>query len=156
MMFLSRKVITSIILLLSLGLGIIAYFAINTNIPKEAPVPIVKYNDLIIPTVPSMYNWIDEKKGGNSHLNPLPEEATKDMTAIAVEPNSPITIKFDTKYQPKQMEIIHWTQREIGSKVILNDERFSTPAVSGIYVYEIIGRWDDTHDSAHSFRIKVK
>lgn len=103
-----------------------------------------------------MYNWFDKKKGGNSHLNPPPEETTKNIDAIAVEPNSNISIRFDTKYQPKQIEIIHWNQGEIESKVILNNEKFSAPTIPGIYVYEINGRWDETHDSAHSFRIEVK
>ncbi len=149
-----KKVIS--ISLLILGLGIIACFALNNYVPKKAPVPIVKYNNLTIPTVESMYNWFDEKKGGNSHLNPPPEESTKDLTAIIVETNSNLTIRFDTKYQPKQMEIILWNKGEIESRVILYDNIFSTPTVPGIYVYEIIGRWDDTHDSAHSFPIEVK
>jgi len=54
------------------------------------------------------------------------------------------------------MEIIHWTQGKIESRVILNDKIFRTPTVPGIYVYEIIGIWNDTHESAHSFRIEVK
>lgn len=142
-------------LLLILGLGIIAYFTINTTIPKEAPVPIVKYNNLIIPTVESMYNWIDEKKGGNSHLSPPPEESTKDLPPIVVEPNSNLTIGFDTKYQPKQMEILLWSQGDIKSREILYDNVLSAPTEPGIYVYEINGTWDDNHDSAHSFRIEV-
>jgi len=139
-----------------LVLGIIACFALKDYVPRTAPVAIVKYTNLTIPTVESTYNWFDEKKGGNSHLNPPPEESTKDLTAIIVEPNSNITIRFDTKYQPKQMEIVHWKQGEIESRLILHDNIFSTPTVPGIYVYEINGRWDDTHDSAHSFRIEVK
>lgn len=101
-----------------------------------------------------MYNWLD-KKGGSSHLNPPPEESTKDLTAIIVEPNSNITIRFDTKYQPKQTEIKLWKNGEIESGLILPDNVFITPTLPGIYVYEITGRWDDTHDSAHSFRIEV-
>jgi len=153
---LPKKVTTSISILLLLGLGIIAWFAINNYIPREAPVPIVKYNNVTIPTVKSMNNWLDKENGGNSNLTLPPEESTKDLTAIAVKLNSNIIISFDTKNQPKQMEIIHWTQGEIETRVILNNEIFRTSTVPGIYVYEIIGRWDDTHDSAHSFRIEVK
>ena len=149
-----KKVITSISILLLIGLGII--LCSNNYIPREAPVPIVKYNNVTVPTIESMYNWLNKENGGNSNLIPPPEESTKDLTAIAVKPNSNIIIRFDTKYQPKQMEIIHWFQGKIESRLILNDKIFRTPTVPGIYVYEIIGRWDDTHESAHSFRIEVK
>lgn len=149
-----KRVITRIGLVLLLGLGVILFF--NNYIPREAPIPIVKYYNVTIPTVESMYNWLDMKNGGNSNLCPPPEESTKDLTAVAVKPNSDIFISFDTKYQPKQMEILHWTQGEIELRVSLSDKTFRVPTVPGIYVYEIIGRWDDSHESAHSFRIEVK
>ncbi|EHQ88759.1 hypothetical protein [Desulfosporosinus youngiae] len=146
----------SIALLLFLCFGIISYYTINNHIPKEAPVPIVEYNNKLIPTTESMYNWFDKGKGGNSHLALPPEENTKDLEAIAVEQNRDIMIKFDTKYQPQQIEIIHWTQGRIKSSLILNGMTFKTATVPGIYVYEVIGKWDETHQSAHSFGIEVK
>lgn len=151
-----KKVFISISLSLLLGLGIIACFALDNNVPKEAPVPIIKYNNSTVPTVKSLYNWFDKKQGGNSHLNGPPEETTKGLTPVIVERESNITIKFDTKYQPKQTELNLWNKGEIVSKLLLKNDRFCTPNVPGIYVCEVIGRWDETHDSAHSFKIEVK
>lgn len=78
------------------------------------------------------------------------------MKPVAVKPNSDLSISFDSRYQPREVELICWSQGEIVSSIILDDPAFKTAAVPGIYVYEVIGRWDETHDSAHSFRIEVK
>lgn len=147
---------SGLLLLLFLSFGMIACFTGKNQLPKAAPLPIVKYNNAAIPTIRSMNNWFDKEKGGNSRLCPPPEESTRDMKPVMVKPNSDISISFDSRYQPREIELIHWSQGEIASGMILNDPIFKTPAVPGIYVYEVIGRWDDTHDSAHSFRIEVK
>lgn len=150
------KISIGLILLLLLSFGMIACFTGKNQLPKEAPLPIVKYGNATIATIESYNNWFDEEKGGNSRLGPPPEESTRDMKPVAVKPNSDLSISFDSGYQPRKIELIHWSQGEIASDIILNDPGFKTAAVPGIYVYEVIGRWDDTHDSAHSFRIEVK
>jgi len=74
---LPKKVITILLLLGLVGLGIILCFAINNYIPREAPIPIVKYNNVTIPTVESMYNWLDKENGGKSNLTPPQKKAQR-------------------------------------------------------------------------------
>ncbi|MGE4274005.1 MAG: hypothetical protein AB7E31_14280 [Desulfitobacterium sp.] len=139
-----------------LMIGIITFLVLTNYIPSKAPLAIIKYNNLSIPTVESMNNWFDEKTGGNSRLSLPPEENTKELLPILVEPNSNITIGFDTKFRPKMVEILQWKNGKIVSTAIIKSNIFTVPSVPGIYVYEIIGKWNDTHNSAHSFRIEVK
>lgn len=147
---------TIICFLAILILGIITSLVLINYIPSKAPPPIVKYNNLSIPTVESMNNWFNEKTGGNSRLSLPPEENTKDLPPTLVEPSSNVTIGFDTKFRPKQVEIIQWKNGKIESDATIENNTFTVPSVPGVYVYEIIGKWDETHNSAHSFRIEVK
>jgi len=135
----------------------IVVIVFNKQLPSNAPLLIISNNNSEIKTVKTTYSWVDNDIGGNSNISANPDEDLKDINPVNVKPNSKITFKFDSKIDPKWIEVIEWKNKEIATKkkYDVSENFFLSPQDKGVYVYEIVGTWDDSHNSAHAFKIAV-
>jgi len=147
-----------VLILIPLSLLFLAIFLIAPKgIPLTPPTPELKYNDIKINLSQGEYNWFNKDHGGNSFLAGSSYDVGEKMKCITTKPEDKIAFNFGEK--PKTIKVLLWTDynRAIVYKSYGTDDvkEIITPKAEGEYVMEIVGEWDETHNTSHIFKIKV-
>lgn len=94
------------------------------------------------------YNWDTEKESITADAA-SPEEIADKMEGNKVKPESELMLDFSEK--PNKVNIVDWSELKNNSYTFNND-KIIVPKKEGIYIYEIIGVWEQ---GQVSFTIKL-
>lgn len=98
----------------------------------------------------------ERKKGEESEVVQTdassPSQIAESFIAIEVEPNTAILI--DIEKDPVQ-SVYLWYENERDQEIKLADNHFSAPSSKGLYVYEVLAKWQNGEVS-YTFVVEVK
>jgi len=132
-------------------------------IPTSPPTPNIMYKNREIVLKNADFNWFDKDIGGNSNISGDPSETLRDYKPVDVGSEDSLEYSFPQK--PRIVSIIITKLDGSQWKLVNRYFRFYSdkkegriiqlPTEKGIYIYEIDGEWDETHNTANIFKINV-
>lgn len=135
-----------------------------TGNPSSPPTMNIYYKENKIKLEHGDFNWFDKSEGGNSHLYGDPIKTLEDYRLAEVEKEEFLTYSYTRKPKYVVANVLKadgdvWKQYK---EYILDyyekkEERIiEVPKEEGIYIFIVTGVWDETHNTCHIFKIKVK
>lgn len=133
-------------------------------IPTSAPTPKIMCKNREIVLKNADFNWFDKDSGGNSNIFGDPAETLRDYKPVDVGSEDSLEYSFPqkpprivsitiTKWYGSQWKLVDRYFRFYSDKK--EDRIILLPKEKGIYIYEIDGEWDETHNTANIFKINV-
>lgn len=155
-----KKYINKIIVVCIIIILILSYYTyerISIGAPLKEPYVTIKYNNKAITIEIGEHNWLG-KDGGNSYLAGSSYEVGQKCDVLAAKPNDIIKVTFSSK--PKEMKVLLWSDYS-SNKVYKSfgaekKYKFVLPEVKGEYIFEVMGYWDDRHNTSDIFRVKIE
>lgn len=150
-------IITCVLLILFIGYYIYSNLALKA--PVKKPYVKMKYNGTIIDSTMGEHNWF-HGNGGNSYLaGPSYKVGQEKASAFTAKMGDKISVSFSSK--PKKMKVLRWISDDTPAEIYntfpaSSNYRFSLPYEKGEYVFEILGYWDDKHNTSNIFRVIVE
>ncbi len=138
-------------------LGIINYR--SSSIPLNSTIPTLKYNNNDIALATWEHIWNDDNMQGSSYLSENPFKLTEDISPVKINPTDKISFNFVSKTKPKSIFISQWISPNEAKlyaeyKNVSNGELIM-PSEKGTYIFSISGMWDETHTTAHVFKVII-
>lgn len=138
--------------------GYYKHTTIPSKIPKERPKVTFKYKDKVIPSNMGEHTWFNIKAGGNSYIVGRSYDVGLKTSSVVTSPGSTMEINFS--YIPKNIELLQWTSSDTHSKIydIKSMEKkyeFALPLDKGEYIFEVMGQWDETHNTSDIIRVNI-
>jgi hypothetical protein len=139
--------------------GYYAYTNITAEIPKGRPNVTFRYNGKAIPSNMGEHNWFDMKDGGNSYMAGSSYDVGQKTSSVVANLGGTIEITFSSI--PKDVKVLQWlgngTQpKAYDVKSIEKKCEFILPLDEGECVFEVIGEWDETHNTSDIIRVNIK
>lgn len=138
-------------------LGYSGYKHITRKIPLSPAKVVIKYNNRAVPVEIGEHNWINGE-GGNSYLAGSSYNVGQKSSSFTAKANDIINISFSSK--PREMKVILWSgysaRKVYKSFGAQKKYEFDLPEAKGEYIFEVVGDWDNTHNTSHVFRVKLE
>lgn len=132
-------------------------------IPANPPVPKIMYKNKELVLKNADFNWFNKNSGGNSNIFGEPAETLRNYKTIDVGSEDSFEYSFSqkpkivsisiTKLDGSQWKLVDTYFKFYSDKK--GDRIIQFPKEKGIYIYEIDGEWDETHNTANIFKINV-
>lgn len=155
--YINKVTITCIIFLLIAGYY--TYTNITAEIPRKSPTVTIKYNDKNVPSNMADHTWFARKEGGSSCMTVGSYKIGQKTESIIVNSKDIMEIKFSSA--PKEIRVLHWISNDKANKVhnVQSPEKkyeLTLPSEKGEYIFEVMGIWDDAHNTSNVFRFKIE
>lgn len=137
------------------------YYTGNPLSPPEAS---IYYNGHEIKLEYGDYNWFEKAQGGNSVIYGDPVKTLEKYNSVEVERKDILCYSYTRKPTYVVVNVLKfdghdWKQykNHILDYYEKKEERIiEVPKEEGIYIFIVTGVWDETHNTCHVFKIKVK
>jgi hypothetical protein len=138
-------------------LGYSDYKYITREIPLSQPKVVIKYNNKVVPVEIGEHNWINGE-GGNSYLAGSSYDVGQKCSAFTAKANDILSIQFSSK--PREMKVFLWSgysankiYKSFGAQM---KYEFALPEAKGEYIFEVMGGWDDKHNTSSIFKVRIE
>lgn len=135
-----------------------------TGNPSSPPTMNIYYKENKIKLEHGDFNWFDKSEGGNSHLYGDPIKILEDYSPVEVSIGDFFTYTYSSIPRSVSVGIFKldghkWIKSEEYTLYYYDkkyDRTIRVPQEKGEYIFDISGNWDETHNTCHIFKIKVK